>query len=113
MGKKFNFGESPVAKVAEEIREETHSTNQPLVIDTTTQTVDVTEKKESVQTEPDPQPVIDQSKPTSRKSENGIVINVPMDIYTQLVMLKFATGRTLKELALQAVKEFVEKNKVG
>ena len=46
------------------------------------------------------------------KTENGIVVNVPMDDYMQLMMLKIQTGRTLKDLALQAIHEFVEKNKM-
>lgn len=46
------------------------------------------------------------------KTENGIVVNVPMDDYMQLMMLKIQTGRTLKDLALQAIHEFVERNKM-
>lgn len=45
------------------------------------------------------------------KTENGIVVNVPMDDYMKLMMLKIQTGRTLKDLALQAIHEFVERNK--
>ena len=41
------------------------------------------------------------------KTENGIVVNVPMDDYMQLMMIQ--TGRTLKDLALQAIHEFVER----
>lgn len=46
------------------------------------------------------------------KTENGIVVNVPMDDYMQLMMLKIQTGRTLKDLALQAIHEFVVRNKM-
>lgn len=46
-----------------------------------------------------------------KKAANGIVVNVPMDDYMQLTMMKFHTGRTLKDLALQAIHEFVERNK--
>lgn len=46
------------------------------------------------------------------KTENGIVVNVPMDDYMQLMMLKIQTGRTLKDLALQAIHEFVLRNKM-
>ncbi len=46
-----------------------------------------------------------------KKTENGIVVNVPMDDYMRLTMMKFQTGRTLKDLALQAIHEFVERNK--
>ena len=47
----------------------------------------------------------------SKKTENGIVVNVPMEDYMQLTMMKFQTGRTLKDLALQAIHEFVERKK--
>ena len=46
-----------------------------------------------------------------KKTANGIVVNVPMEDYMQLTMMKFKTGRTLKGLALQAIHEFVERNK--
>ena len=46
-----------------------------------------------------------------KKTANGIVVNVPMEDYMQLTMMKFQTGRTLKDLALQAIHEFVERNK--
>ena len=46
-----------------------------------------------------------------KKTANGIVVNVPMNDYMQLTMMKFQTGRTLKDLALQAIHEFVERNK--
>lgn len=47
----------------------------------------------------------------SKKTSNGIVVNVPMDDYLQLTLMKCQTGRTLKDLALQAIHEFVEINK--
>nr|DAI89008.1 MAG TPA: repressor [Caudoviricetes sp.] len=69
-------------------------------------------------------PVAEQSAPTyssdimqnarklkGKKTENGIVVNVPMEDYMQLTMMKFQSGRTLKDLALQAIHEFVERNK--
>lgn len=46
-----------------------------------------------------------------KKTANGIVVNVPMEDYMQLTMMKFQTGRTLKDLALQAIHEFVERKK--
>lgn len=49
--------------------------------------------------------------PNGKKTANGIVVNVPMEDYMQLTMMKFQTGCTLKDLALQAIHEFVERNK--
>lgn len=99
---KFNFSESPVKKVAEDIRDNNEQqtlTPNPLPL-----------KGEGVITEPTAQPA-----PTvkAKKTENGIVINVPMADYMQLTMMKIQTGRTLKDLALQAIHEFVERNAVG
>ncbi len=45
-----------------------------------------------------------------KKTANGIVVNVPMEDYLQLMLMKCQTGRTLKDLALQAIHEFVERN---
>lgn len=47
----------------------------------------------------------------AKKNKNGIVIDVPIEDYLALVGIKMTTGKTLKELALQAVHEFVERNK--
>lgn len=47
-----------------------------------------------------------------KSATNGIVVNVPMEDYFQLMMLKKIEKKTLKELALQAIHEFVERNRV-
>ena len=46
------------------------------------------------------------------KATNGIVVDVPIDDYMALMQMKVMTRRTLKDLALQAIHEFVERNKV-
>lgn len=48
----------------------------------------------------------------SKKEGNGINVNVPMQYYMQLTMMKLRTGVTLKDLVLKAVIEFVERNKI-
>lgn len=45
------------------------------------------------------------------KATNGIVVDVPIDDYMALIQMKIMTRRTLKDLALQAIHEFVERNK--
>ena len=47
-----------------------------------------------------------------KSATNGIFVNVPMEDYFQLMMLKKIEKKTLKELALQAIHEFVERNRV-
>ena len=128
MAKKFVFGETKVAETSEEIRENkadktlaaNHTVSNaphapspvniddPLAVDTasveTAETTDESREKATVAHIP--------FVAKGKKSENGIVVNVPMDDYMQLMMMKIQTGRTLKDLALQAIHEFVDRNKM-
>jgi hypothetical protein len=149
----FNWNDSPVKKVAEDIRD---NGEKPLLTQDTQQeekSVVVAENGKEVKsekkstTEPTNEGTVDNEKNEAKeenevaetkvantsapvakerkrkktltdtslavkgKTENGIVVNVPMEDYIQLTMLKFQTGRTLKDLALQAIHEFVERNK--
>lgn len=47
----------------------------------------------------------------ANKKNNGIVVDVPMEDYMSLMQMKVMTRRSLKDLALQAIHEFVERNK--
>ena len=51
-------------------------------------------------------------KPKGKKTENGITIYVPMEYYERIVMMKMRTGVPIKDLALQAVIEFLDRNKM-
>lgn len=102
MGKKFIFGESPAAKVAEEIRE----SHEPIEQGGLAQPIPGFNQQMQTVAQP-----LATAKP--KKEKNGIVIDVPMDVYMQLTMIKLQTGRSYKELALQAVIEFAERNRVG
>jgi len=114
---KFNFNESPVAKVAEEIRD---GNKQPTVQMQQTEPQQQQGRVEQPTPQPTPQPqqpapvTVPDASPSvnkplkTKKTENGIVINVPMQDYMQLTMMKMQTGRTLKDLALQAIHEFIE-----
>ena len=137
----FNWDDSPVKKVAEDIRDNGES---PLLTQSAQQEKSSTvmaESEKEITTEPTNEAAVDnkengasenKAKNTSaqakgrnhrrtltdtsfaakgKKTENGIVVNVPMEDYMQLTMMKFQTGRTLKDLALQAIHEFVERNK--
>ena len=138
----FNWDDSPVKKVAEDIRDNGES---PLLTQSAQQkesSTVVAESEKETTTEPTNEATVDnkenaasenKAKNTStqpakgrnhkrtltdtsfatkgKKTENGIVVNVPMEDYMQLTMMKFQTGRTLKDLALQAIHEFVERNK--
>ena len=50
-------------------------------------------------------------KQKGKKTENGITIYVPMEYYERIVMMKMRTGVPIKDLALQAVIEFLDRNK--
>lgn len=63
----------------------------------------------AVQNESTPLPTL----PTkSQKSEAGISITVPMKYYRQISFLKIRTGIPIRDLALRAVIEFLERNKL-
>lgn len=51
------------------------------------------------------------SKARPKKSENGITIAVPMEYYEQIALMKMRTGIPIRDLALQAVIEFLENHK--
>lgn len=51
------------------------------------------------------------SKARPKKSENGITISVPMEYYERITLMKMRTGIPIRDLALQAVIEFVDKHK--
>ena len=137
MGKSFVFGKTKVAKTSEEIRENISATSKPEDENKQDETTSVTETSDTQQEDSRPSAPLESKQQTEvtnepvtatknrkskntasrfalngMKTENGIVVNVPMDDYMQLMMLKIQTGRTLKDLALQAIHEFVEKNKM-
>ena len=137
MGKSFVFGKTKVAKTSEEIRENISATSKPEDENKQDETTSVTETSDNQQEDSKPSAPLESKQQTEAtnkpvtatknrkskntasrfalngmKTENGIVVNVPMDDYMQLMMLKIQTGRTLKDLALQAIHELVEKNKM-
>lgn len=55
---------------------------------------------------------VNMRKQKGKKTENGITIYVPMEYYERIVMMKMRTGMPIKDLALQAVIEFLDRNKM-
>ena len=55
---------------------------------------------------------VNMRKQKGKKTENGITIYVPMEYYERIVMMKMRTGLPIKDLALQAVIEFLDRNKM-
>lgn len=56
--------------------------------------------------------VMNARKPKGKKTENGITIYVPMEYYERIALMKMRTGVPIKDLALQAVIEFLDRNKM-
>ena len=55
--------------------------------------------------------IVNRRKPKGKKTENGITIYVPMEYYERIALMKMRTGVPIKDLALQAVIEFLDRNK--
>ena len=53
------------------------------------------------------------AKVTGKKTQNGITIYVPMEYYMQILQLKMETGVPIKDIALQAVIEYLDRHKNG
>jgi hypothetical protein len=67
----------------------------------------VPETQEQVQTPVAPKRVIPLNmKPL--KADKGVKIQLPMDYYFKLVQIKACTGKSLQDLAAQAVMEFID-----
>lgn len=67
----------------------------------------VPEAKESVQKPVAPKSVTPLNmKPL--KADKGVKIQLPMDYYFKLVQIKACTGKSLQDLAAQAVMEFID-----
>lgn len=49
-------------------------------------------------------------KPKGKKTENGITVYVPMEYYERIALMKMRTGIPIRDLALQAVIEFIDRN---
>lgn len=79
--------------------------NAPAVEPQPTKTI-VSEAQESVQTPVTPKSMTPLNiKPL--RADKGVKIQLPMDYYFKLVQIKACTGKSLQDLAAQAVMEFI------
>lgn len=51
------------------------------------------------------------SRKTGKKTQNGITIYVPMEYYMQILQMKMETGTPIKDIALHAVIEYLDRYK--
>ena len=143
MKRNFNFGESPVKKLAQEIRDErptlTPSDNainkeekeettleekveQPVTVNESTtgnqQEQEEAKPAENITPAVQVAPVA-ASAPIQAEATKGISVKIPISIYDELDVIKKRTQRTgnkndkmgIGDLVIQAVKEFVDRNK--
>lgn len=141
MKRKFAFGESPVASLSEEIRTgQSNIAADPVSTHFEAQNPEILNEeapaapKEAVESpflsnfkpqteEVEGYPTIKKKKAQSEKKRgsraNGIeedvssiVVSLPRSEYFKLQMLKLNSGRSLKSLTEQAVREFLERNPI-
>lgn len=62
----------------------------------------------AVLTAPAPEPT---ARKTGKKTQNGITIYVPIEYYMQILQMKMETGVPIKDIALQAVIEYLDRHK--
>ena len=51
------------------------------------------------------------ARKAGKKTQNGITIYVPMEYYMQILQMKMETGTPIKDIALQAVIEYLDRHK--
>lgn len=131
----FNLKNSRVVEENERILNSTPTPQQTSVAPTTevTEPTEATEPAEAaapiVQPQPQvqvqqpqaqqPQPIAQAATPIgipsagnrSKRTEQGITVIVPMEYYEQIALMKMRTGIPIRDIALQAVIEFVDKHK--
>ena len=118
---KFNLKDAPVVKENERILEKGKTASQMIAEDKekqagveasssapATTTVPPAPPTPSVAPAPSAAPI---TPKTSKKTQNGITIYVPMDYYMQILRLKMETGTPIKDIALQAVIEYLDRHK--
>lgn len=121
----FNLKESPVVEENERLLNNASTPQQTPVAPTT----EATEPAEAAApiVQPQPQPQVQQPQPIaqtaaqpigissagnrSKRTEQGITVIVPMEYYEQIALMKMRTGIPIRDIALQAVIEFVDKHK--
>ena len=126
--KRFSLEESDAIEENERILEsgsQQRKENRENKKDKTDQVHASGESKPTISTNVPSTPIVEQSgstyssdimqnvrKPKGKKTENGITIYVPMEYYERIALMKMRTGIPIKDLALQAVIEFLDRNKM-
>lgn len=113
----FNLDNSPVVAENERILNNPTIVSEPQVAQPTTDSQQTTtpvlpQHEPTIQNQaPSFVSAAPISKARPKKSENGITIAVPMEYYERITIMKMRTGIPIRDLALQAVIEFLENHK--
>jgi hypothetical protein len=113
MAKKFVFGDTPVAKVAGEIRADEETTTSKLnEIPQTVPEQSVASQQTVNDSAIDERTVNEQkNSEKAKKSEIGVTVQLPRKYYRLLRDIKDETGISLRDLALRAVMQYVDNYK--
>ena len=90
---------------------DTPATDKPTVSTTTETEIPTNVANQPATTSFSNDIAVNMRKPKGKKTENGITIYVPMEYYERIALMKMRTGVPIKDLALQAVMEFLDRNK--
>lgn len=131
----FNLAESQVVKENERILNKAttpQQTQPPVATVAEAPVAEATEQTEAAAPIEQPQQQVQQPQPQvqqqpiaqtappigmtsagnrSKRTEQGITVIVPMEYYEQIALMKMRTGIPIRDIALQAVIEFVDKHK--
>ena len=99
------------ASAAHEPSSDTTGTDTPIASVTTEADIPTNVANQPANTSFSNDIAVNMRKQKGKKTENGITIYVPMEYYERIVMMKMRTGVPIKDLALQAVIEFLDRNK--
>ena len=110
----------PVATVAEApVAEATEQTEAAEPAEAAAPIEQPQQQVQQPQPQVQPQPIAQTAQPIgitsagnrSKRTEQGITVIVPMEYYEQIALMKMRTRIPIRDIALQAVIEFVDKHK--
>lgn len=113
----FNLDNSPVVAENERILNNPTIVSEPQVAQPATDSQQATtpvlpQQEQTIQNQaPSFVSAAPISKARPKKSESGITIALPMEYYERITIMKMRTGIPIRDLALQAVIEFLENHK--
>lgn len=111
--------EAPVAKATEQTEATEHAETAAPIVQPQPQVQQPQPQVQQPQPQVQQQPIAQTAQSIgmqsagnrSKRTEQGITVIVPMKYYEQIALMKMRTGIPIRDIALQAVIEFVDKHK--